>query len=72
MRNVFAPQQPLEDQNEFPFMDHIQASQAVEPVLNPIPWLEENDPRLQNDIVNLSGALLTNDQISALKLGLNF
>ncbi len=37
-----------------------------------VPAIEANDPRLLQSIVNLSGVLLTNNQLELLSLGLNF
>ncbi len=44
---------------------------GAEPLVQ-IPWKTEDDPRVRTDVVNLSGALLSNDQIALLSLGLNF
>ncbi len=61
-----------QDQTLCPVLDPEPAEQIVEPVQNLIPYIEENDIRLQADIVNLSSARLTNDQLEVLGLGLKF
>ncbi len=43
-----------------------------EPLVNLIPIIEANDPRLESHVVNLSQTLLTNDQLTVLSLGLKF
>ncbi len=57
---------------QLPIIDLDRASQAAEPFQSLIPYLEENDPRLNMDVVNLSSVQLTNDQIQVLGLGLKF
>ncbi len=57
---------------QLPVIDLDRASQAAEPFQSLIPYLEENDPRLNMDVVNLSSVQLTNDQIQVLGLGLKF